>query len=406
MSRLLFLAAGDGHGYTDLHDRFILDDLPARVTVLANSATARWFEGRAVELEPVRWHDVEAIRRRVLTLHAEQPFTALVTIDERMMELAAALRDELGLPGLRGADVPRFRDKPTMKRVLGAAGVRVPEFAHADDRAGVEALLTRHERIVIKPVDGMGSAGVEFADTVQDVARWYAAHPGERAAYEAEEFIAGPMYHVNAVVRGGRPLLTLAAPYLPGMAPVDFGVGAPLASVLLDDSPLQRRLMDFSDRVIEVLGLVDGVTHLECFVTPGDEIVFCEIAARPAAGGIVRMMEARSGVNYGRAAVLLALGLGGRIVPGHAPGETVGMLGFRIPSAQLVRRIASADEFGDPWIRYRRIDGEAGTLVAGASHCTDFVGLFVFSAADRPGFERRLAELRTRFDQRLELAPI
>jgi hypothetical protein len=406
MSRLLFLAAGDGHGYTDLHNRFILDGLPAQVTVMANSATAPAFEGRAVQLERVRWHDTPGIVRRVHELHAEQPFTAVLTIDERMMELAAVLRGELSLAGLHSPDVQRFRHKPTMKRVLAAAGVRVPEFVLATDRVEVEALLARHGRIVIKPVDGMGSAGVTFAESGQDLADWYAAHPGERATYEAEEFITGPMYHVNAVVRGGRPLLTLAAPYLPGMAPVDFGVGAPLASVLLEDSPLQRRLQAFSDSVIGVLGLVDGVTHLECFVTPAGEIVFCEIAARPAAGGIVRMMEARSGINYGRAAALLALGLGDRIEPDTAVQETVGMLGFRIPSAQMVRGIASVEEFGDDWIRYRRIDGEPGALVAGAAHCTDFVGLFVFSAPDRIGFEQRLSELRKRFDSRLELAPI
>ena len=165
MSRLLFLAGGDVHGYTDIHNRSILDGLPGEVMVLANAPTARYFAGLPVQLEVVRWYDTAAVQARVLALHAVQPFTALATIDERMMELAAQLRDALDLPGLRSADVPRFRDKPTMKRLLGAAGVRVPEFAHSEDRAGVEALLARHERVVIKPVDGMGSFGVVFAET-------------------------------------------------------------------------------------------------------------------------------------------------------------------------------------------------------------------------------------------------
>jgi hypothetical protein len=407
MSRLLFLAGGDVHGYTDIHNRSILAGLPGEMTVLTNASTARYFEGLPVQLEIVRWYDVAAVQARVLALHAEQPFTALATIDERMMELAARLRDVLDLPGLRAADVPRFRDKPTMKRVLGAAGVRVPEFAHSEDRARVEDLVSRHERVVIKPVDGMGSFGVVFADSMQDVATWYAEHDGESARYEVEEFINGPMYHVNAVVRAGKPIFTSAAPYLPGMEPVDFGVGAPLASVLLDDAPLQRMLVAHSDRVIEVLGLVDGITHLECFVTPDDEVVFCEIAARPAAGGIVRMIEAQAGINYARAAVLLAMGLGEQIQIG-APvtNQTVGMLGFRVPEATLIQHIASPAEFGDDWIRYKRIDGEAGETVAGAAHCTDFVGLFVFAADDRVEFESRLSELRSRFEKRLELAPV
>jgi biotin carboxylase len=407
MSRLLFLAGGDGHGYTDLHNRSILDGLDAEVTVLANRATAHFFEGLPVQVEIVRWHETAAVLARVKALHQERPFTALATIDERMMEQAARLRDELQLPGLRAADVPRFRDKPTMKRVLGAAGVRVPEFALCTERAAVEALLSRHERIVIKPVDGMGSFGIVFAESVQDVAAWFAEHGTELDHYEAEEFICGPMYHVNAVVRDGLPIYTSAAPYLPGMAPVDFGVGAPLASVLLEEMPLRRKLVAFSDRVIQALGLRDGITHLECFVTPADEVVFCEIAARPAAGGIVRMIEAQSGINYGRAAVLLALGLGAQIRVGTpVTAQTVGMLGFRVPAANLIRQIASPAEFGEDWIRYLRIDGQAGALVPGAAHCTDFVGLFVFAADDRVEFENRLSELRSRFDRKLELEPV
>lgn len=406
MNTLLFLAAGDGHGYVDLAGSSILAGLPGGVTVFASLATAPYFEALPVTLEVVRWHDVAAVRARVQALHAQQPFTAVATIDERMMELAAELRELLQLPGLRQRDVPRFRDKPTMKRVLGAAGVRVPEFAHCVNRATVEDLLLRHHRIVIKPVDGMGSWGVEFADSIHDVSAWYAAHPNDLERYEAEEFICGPMYHVNALVREGRPIFTSTALYLPGMAPIDFSVGAPLASVLLEETcELNQRLVAFSDRVIEVLDLPHGATHLECFVTPNDDIVFCEIAARPAAGGIVRMTEAKCGINLARAAVQLEAGLGDAIAAPAAPNtSTVGMLGFRVPQAQLVRRIAARSEFPDDWIRYARIDGEAGALVAGAAHCTDFIGLMVFDAAGRVEFEQRLGELRTRFEKKLELS--
>lgn len=406
MSRLLFLACGQSYAYTDLANRSILHGLPGRVTVLANAAIAGCFDSAGVERHTVRWHDAPSVEKKVAALHAEQPFTAVATIDERLMEAAARMRDLLGLPGMKPPEVPRFRDKLTMKRQLAAAGLRVPEFTSCDDRAAVEALLARHGCIVIKPVDGVGSSGVIFANSSEDVARWYTeqAQPGR---FEAEEFIDGPLYQVDAVVQGGFPVHTAVASYLPGLGCIDFSTGAPLARVLLDDSLLRRQLVAFSDRVIHGLAMQDGVTHLECFVTPAGEVVFCEVAARPAGGGSLQMHEAHTGINFARTAVLLAVGRAEEACRTPVrPEGTVGMVAFRAAAPSRVERIASVEEFDEPWIRYRRIDCAEGDLVSSAAHCSDYIAFFVFAGPDRKAFDERLATLRTRFESRLALAPL
>lgn len=405
MSRLLFLASGPSYAYTDLSNRSILDGLPGSVTVLANAAVAPAFEGVSAEVHIVRWRDFSSVEKTVLSMHAQQPFTAVVTIDERTMEPAARLRDLLNLPGLRADQVPRYRDKLTMKRVLAEGGVRVPAFAACEDRPTVEGLLRRHGRIAIKPIDGVGSVGVSFADSHKDVAEWYAEHAGETEQFEAEEFIAGQMHQVDAMVQGAKAVHTSVACTLPGLGCIEFSSGAPLARVLLDDSPLRRQLVEFSDRVIRVLGLQDGVTHLECFVTPDGEPVVCEVAARPAGGGSQQMYEAQTGINFARAAVLLALGCEGDMRP-NPTKSTVGMVAFRAAHPARIQRIAAIREFPEPWIRYGRIDYEEGSLVTSAVHSNDYMGFFVFCAEDRMSFDGRLAELRARFDSRLELAPL
>lgn len=408
MSKLLILARGDGRNYKDLRGHSILKDLPIDAVVFTDKANAPHFQGlgERVTVEVLRWSDLADVRRRATALQAGAGLRAIAVLDEKMVDFAAELRAELGLPGFTPEQVRRFRHKPTMKLLLDAAGVRVPEYAHCEHRDAVETLMARHRRLVIKPVDGLGSRDVAFVASHGELAGWY-AQQNNPEGFEAEEFIDGVLYHVNAVVVDGTPILTVCAPYLPGMANIDFASGSPFVSVTMDDSDLRRRLQAFSDRVIEVLALRNGVTHLECFVTPADEIVFCEIAARPGGGGIVLMMEAQYGINYARAALLLEAGRGDLIEPPRGPcGELAGLMGFRLAKSGFVKRAATPAAFREDWIRHVQIDTEPGEFIPAAAHCTDFAGLLIFCAADQAEFGTRRAELQHRFDSALELQPL
>lgn len=409
MKHMLVLARGNAHGFFDLAGRSVLGDIPCRITIYTNDINAPVFaqSGEHVRVERVRWSDTAEIEQRVAALHAADPLHAIGVLDEKIMDFAAALRLRLGIPGLLPDQAARFRDKPTMKRLLGAAGVRVPEFVEAADRQAVLRLLWRHGRIVIKPNDGLGSREVSFIDGPAELEDWYAAH-ADAHGFEAEEFVGGVLYHVNAIVHRGVPMLTAAAPYLPGMANIDFASGSPFVSVMLDEDDLKCRLQALSDRVIEVLGLVDGVTHMECFVSADDEIVFCEIAARPGGGGIVGMIEAQYGVNFARASLLLEAGFGESVMPAGRPalGALAGLIGFRLPCSGFLRRVPAVADFGDDWIRAVTIDHEPGSFIAAAAHCTDFVGSIVFVARDRGHFDERRVELTQRFNKALEVETV
>lgn len=409
MTRLLLLARGDHRSFRHLDGRPITDDLPFAVTVLADRECAKAFapDGDRLRLELVRWSEPAAVERAAAALHAETPFVGVAALDETLITLAGAIRERLGLAGMDEAQTERFRDKRLMKEVVGAAGVRVPEHARCENRAAVEAVLARHDRIVVKPFDGLGSRGVEFIDDLAGLDAWYAATRDPRA-FQAEEYVEGTLYHVNAVVLDGRAVLTASAPYLPGMANIDFATGAPFVSVLLEPCALRDRLTTHSDAVIAALGMANGVTHLECFVTASDEIIFCEIGARPGGGGIVYMIELQHDVHFGRALMFLEAGMGNLLpIPDQAdrPG-VAGLIGFRWPTSGFVRGIAATDRFADPWIRHYAPVVAVGDFVPACAHCTDYVGLTIIKSDDFAQFEARRADIHDRFYDQLVIEAV
>ena len=402
MGKLLVLARGEPATYQMLDGTSVFAGLPVPLIIFTDQKSAERYaplrdEG-AAEIEVVRWGMLADVAARVRARHAAEPLMGLACVDEMAMDMAGALRGELGLPGLDAALTARFRDKRLMKTMLGAAGVRVPEFATCDDRARVEALFARHGKLALKPFDGLGSKSVSFVDNAAALAAWYDACVAP-AKFQAEEYVEGTLYHVNAVVIDGRSRLTVSAPYLPGMANIDFASGAPFVSRVLQPSALKDRLQEFSDRVIAALGLPHGVTHLECFVTAADEIVFCEIGARPGGGGIIWMMEAATGVNYARAAMLLEAGRGDliRLPANDVSGPVAGLMGFRYPDNAFVRGIAGESAFADAEVLRYTSNYRPGDFVPACGHCTDYVGLLIFRSRNDDHFEQRRRELFDRF---------
>lgn len=408
MSHLLILARGDARTYRSVDGSSLLDGLPFDVTLFAdkgNGPELRALEGEH-EIVVVRWSDEDEVVNRAVQLQTAVPFTAITTFDEQLVGLAARIRDALGLPGMSPEAAELFRNKMRMKEVLDAAGVRTPHASHASDRAAAEALLAQHGKIVVKPVAGLGARDVVFIDTAEQLDAWYAE--GKNAAeFEAEEFIDGTLYHVNAVVRDGVPLLTGSAIYVPGMGNIDFSAGTPFVSAMVTEPVLKGRLERFSDAVIAALGMRNGVTHLECFVKDDGEIVFCEVGARPGGGGIVWMLEKHCGINYNRALMLLEAGRGDLLqIPAQQREGLVGLMGFRSAQSAFITRAAGQADFAEDWIHVRQIDIGQGAFKPASAHCTDFLGLFVFSSRDMQDFEQRRLNLSERFYNALEMQPV
>src|SRR5580692_4264748 len=126
---------------------------------------------------------------------------------EPYMVLAAGLREQLGLPGLTVAQTVPFRDKEQMKQLLDAAGLRTPWHVAAATVAEVWAAAERvGYPLIVKPIDGAGSADTYRADSAAELD---AVLPAIRHVphVSVEEFIDAEEFTYDTICAGGNILV-------------------------------------------------------------------------------------------------------------------------------------------------------------------------------------------------------
>jgi hypothetical protein len=249
------------------------------------------------------------------------PFDLVVALSEYDLLGAAQVREALGVNGDRVASVLPVRDKTLMKAAVAAAGLRVPRFAPLPAaRAGG---VPWAGPTIVKPVDGASSQDVfRYPSAAQALA---APVPGDPAGFQAEEFVDGPIVHVDGLMAGGLPVAIQASRYI-GTC-LGYADGDPLGSVQIDTGP---ELTAWALSCLAAVGIRDGLFHLEGFQT-ADGLVFLEVGARFGGGDIVPVFELATGVHLPSAWLRVLTG-----APLPAPRETGGRYGMFVwPGHQL-----------------------------------------------------------------------
>ncbi len=209
------------------------------------------------------------------------------------VELAAALREALGVPGQRAVDARAFRDKALMKERLVQAGLRVPRYARVD---GASAIRAAAERIgfplIVKPIDG---AGTRDTFRIDDAAALEAILPrvAHVPALSVEEFIAGEEFTYDTISVDGVPAFDSIAQYHPPPLISRVTEWISPAQIVLRDPhiPQLEDAVRFGKDVLRAMGMGTGFTHMEWYRTASGEIVFGEIAARAPGGRLVDQMN-------------------------------------------------------------------------------------------------------------------
>lgn len=317
----------------------------------------------------------------VLAAVAGEPAPDLVlSFSEYDLLAAGRVREVLGVPGPRESDVLPARDKVVMKAAVAAAGLRVPRFLPlpAALRDGGAAWTGR---TILKPLAAASSEGVREFPTLAAALAAVRAEPATLAdagGHEVEEFVEGPIIHVDGILSAGEPVAVQASRYV-GTCLAFAAEGAPLGSVQIDTD---QALVDWTVSCLHAVGIVDGSFHLEA-IEAADGLVFLEVGARFGGADVVDAFELATGIRMPAVELrLLVGGAGGeRPVPRTpgpderygwfvVPGHTLGSTHCRLTGTEHFR----ADPLVHRWVQ-RPEDEPVSQAITYADHLVPLAGV-------------------------------
>jgi biotin carboxylase len=228
---------------------------------------------------------------------------------DRAVPVAAAVAEDLGLPGIGRRTAHLMTHKVAMRRRLAEGGVPQPQFAAVRARReAAPAASTVGFPAVLKPADSSGGRGLFLLRSSDDLERHLHAALSESPTGEAivESFTDGLELNGLVVSRGGEPQLLLLSDRLrpPGEG---FGVGwiHSYPSRLFGDVLQEAERVAL--RTVRTLGLRDGVAFPQLIVH-GGQATLVEVAARVPGGQMADLAFHALGIDLIEIALRQALG--------------------------------------------------------------------------------------------------
>ncbi|WP_433654515.1 ATP-grasp domain-containing protein [Nocardia sp. CA-128927] len=324
------------------------------------------------------------------------PVDELIALSEFTLEIAAQVRENLGIPGPTVDEVAVYRDKVRMKQVLDEAGILVPRF---DSCVSVEQVRSFAAScgypLILKPLGGAASIGVRRVDSLAELDA--ALSTIELADYEVEEFIAGPIYHVDGFADDdSRVTFQAASRYINDC--LSFAHGTPLGSVLMGPSPLRTQIEEFSQQIISALGLRRLPFHLEVFITPAGDPVFLEIGGRVGGAEVPHLLYKVFGVNLYE--MFLRVLSGAEVPPVPEFVDSSGGWLIMPKSAEVSERVVRAGSMRDqvPIVWRELLPAPGQVLAPGGAYDALHRGRFILLHEDEHVVEAGIRKIIENFD--------
>ena len=314
---------------------------------------------------------------------------AVLAVDDHGLELAALLREKLGLPGNPLQAVRATRDKLAFRQLLKSQGFNCPHFraAMSEDYALALAPSLQYP-VVVKARRLSASRGVvraddaaSFVQVVAQVRRIQASADREAAQLGliVEDFIPGGEYALEGLLENGE-LRVLALFDKPD--PLDGPYFEETIYVTPSRLPAgtQAAIAGEVQRACALAGLASGPVHAEMRVNE-QGIWLLEVAARSIGGLCGRMLNHRLGMPLEELILRHALGMP---VPLSANNEAAGVMMIPVPGRGIFHGATGLSAArAVPGVSDIRITAQPGQLVAPPPEGSGYLG-FIFSRAAAP----------------------
>lgn len=304
------------------------------------------------------------------------PVDRLIAVSEATLGIAAEVRAALGIPGPRPEDVALYLNKLRMKEGVAKASIRTPRFASCDSaESAVDFARAIGFPLILKPVSGAGSRGVH---RVEDEATLTTLlEQIDTGGYELEEYVDGPIYHVDGFVGEDSQVTFMAVSRYVNDCLSFEAAGQPLGSVVVQASPLRSRVEEFARKCVSALNMASMPFHLELFVTAEGDLVFLEIAGRIGGAEVPYLVDKAFGINLFQP--WLAALCGERVtIPPVTGDPSGGWLIIPKPDGLPARVVTATSMLGKYGTIWRELVPRAGeVLPVGGSYDAVHSGRFI-----------------------------
>ncbi|HUP88203.1 MAG TPA: hypothetical protein VM100_02565 [Longimicrobiales bacterium] len=242
------------------------------------------------------------VENAVSYLIRNERIDSIVPLDEFDVEMAAALREHLRMPGMTESTTRFFRDKLAMRVRAAEAGIRVPKFTRTFPYDDVRQFLASTPKPwFLKPRMEASAVGIKRLEHEEDVWRTFDTLGDTQSRHLIEQFIRGDVYHVDSIVVDGKLALCEKHKYHQPPFEVYHGGGLFRTSTLERGSDEDKELTRLTQKLAKALGIDRGILHTEYIRGADDgEFYFLETAARVGGAFISEMVEASTGINLWR----------------------------------------------------------------------------------------------------------
>jgi carbamoylphosphate synthase large subunit len=224
---------------------------------------------------------------------------AIIPLDDYEVEMAASLREHLRMKGMGETAARFFRDKLAMRVCAQEANIPVPEFTSVFNYDKLRAFMAHVPAPwLLKPRSEAGSMGIKKCENDEQVWRLLDELGDNQSNYLLEQFVPSDVFHVDSIVWQGEIVFSAANAYGKPPLTVSHGGGVFTTRILPEDDAQTQSLKAMNARVLQTLGLTNGVAHAEYLRGVQDgQLRFLECAARVGGANISDMIEHGTGIN-------------------------------------------------------------------------------------------------------------
>jgi biotin carboxylase len=242
---------------------------------------------------------LQQITNTVTYLARSRKFARIVALDRFNVEVAAALREHLRLPGMGVSTARYFSDKLAARVKAAHLGIRVPAFtsiANYDElRSFMHAVPAPW--LLTPRSEAWGSATWQLQESEQ-VWRALDELGDNQSGFFLEQWIDGDRFHVDSITADGAVVFSAVSPHRGtlshGPPQCELLPTAPAACSAVDIEGLRR----VNTALLSSMRMARGVTHTEFLRSSATrDFYFMETSASVDDGCIADMMRETHGLN-------------------------------------------------------------------------------------------------------------